>query len=328
MVHQDADIETTPAHPAVTPADLAALNLFKEVDVHAVFPLLIAEPPLELAAGQVLLEAGQANRNIYVLLSGELLVHLDPESVPNLCAIAPGECVGEMSVIDDQPTSARVTAADDCSLLVIERALAWHLIENHANFARNLLRMLSARLRQGNRGLAREYEEKERLTRLATVDPLTELFNRRWLDEALAKTVAAFQRDGEPFSLLMVDLDGFKRINDYYGHQAGDQLLRCVAEVVRGNLRPRDRAARFGGEEFAVLLPGTALGRARVVAERLRSAVERFDYRAAAPEMDSPVTVSVGMAEMTIGATAEELVNAADQALYRAKAMGRNAVSA
>ena len=165
-----------------------------------------------------------------------------------------------------------------------------------------------------------------RLSAAAATDSLTELPNNRAFREALARELARSVRAKTPVSLIMVDIDFFKRVNDTYGHAAGDETLRAVAQRLRGALRAGDMPARYGGEEFVVLLPVTEIEGARVVAERLRNAI------AAAPVVledgtSLPVTASFGVAVTMAGPPdSSELFNRADSALYVAKRGGRNRV--
>lgn len=153
---------------------------------------------------------------------------------------------------------------------------------------------------------------------LAQQDPLTGLPNRRqltsWVHDALPHV------SHQPLSVVLFDLDHFKRVNDTYGHEVGDQTLQLVGQVLRRSLRQRDRAGRWGGEEFLILVDGDA-GAALAVAERLREALSREGH----PEV-GPVTISCGVAQATIHEPLDLLLRRADEALYRAKHAGRNTV--
>jgi diguanylate cyclase (GGDEF)-like protein len=173
-------------------------------------------------------------------------------------------------------------------------------------------------LEEANAHLAKAIET---LHRISTIDGLTEVANRRLFDETLALEWRRAARTRRPISLLLVDIDHFKRYNDEHGHQAGDEGLRAVARTLQGAVhRAADCVARYGGEEFAVLLPETENDHARQIAELIRSRVEG---------LETSVTVSIGVATLLPdreGSQQEELVTKADAALYAAKDQGRNRV--
>jgi diguanylate cyclase (GGDEF)-like protein len=168
------------------------------------------------------------------------------------------------------------------------------------------------------------FHRREReLLRLAATDPLTGLANRRAFFEALETEVARSRRYGRPLALLMADVDGLKAANDSGGHVAGDKLLAALASILRDGVRGVDLPARYGGDEFIVLMPETTLEGAAVAAERLRAAV-------AAQSFDDGValTVSIGVAATPpVEADGDRLVAEADAALYRAKNAGGNAIA-
>jgi diguanylate cyclase (GGDEF)-like protein len=166
----------------------------------------------------------------------------------------------------------------------------------------------------------------------ALQDPLTGLYNRRHFDERLSSELAGAQRHGRPVSILMIDVDHFKTVNDEHGHLAGDETLKMVAFVLRGAVRKEDVLARYGGEEFVVIARETLLEGARVLAERIRRAVERshcaWQGRDLGVTVSIGVTVSVGLNQFVEGRSERELLEAADRALYLAKQGGRNRVVA
>lgn len=158
----------------------------------------------------------------------------------------------------------------------------------------------------------------------ARTDALTGLANRRAFDEELARRYLDFQRHGPPFSIIMVDVDHFKRFNDTYGHQAGDEVLRSVAKILRQNSREADMVARYGGEEFAVVCPGASADSVKVRADRLRRAVASKSFSFGAEQVC--VTVSMGIAQLRDGETGCALVERSDAAMYASKQAGRNCV--
>ena len=165
----------------------------------------------------------------------------------------------------------------------------------------------------------------DKLYKQATRDTLTGLSNRSYFQNELRKFISIGSRYNRPFSLMMLDVDFFKRINDTYGHDVGDNVLKTVAQALMSHVRSHDVAARFGGEEFVILLPETPLNGAVAVAERIRMTVESCDFEPMG--CNHHVTISIGISEFpSSGAEMDDLIKRADEALYRAKAEGRNRV--
>lgn len=173
--------------------------------------------------------------------------------------------------------------------------------------------------------------KSDMLEQLASIDGLTNLYNRRRLDELLNGEWSRCQRNKAPLSLIMIDIDYFKLFNDTYGHAMGDQCLRDVAWTLKDCLkRPGDIIARYGGEEFAVLLPNTDMEGAQSMAKRLGSEVESLKIPHSASDVSTSVTISLGVATAFAGFTLEsstELLKTADHALYQSKKNGRNRVT-
>jgi diguanylate cyclase (GGDEF)-like protein len=176
-------------------------------------------------------------------------------------------------------------------------------------------------------GLAIEsFRSHERMISLSFTDPMTGLYNRRFFDKALAQELSRCQRYGRFFSLLLVDIDHFKRVNDTYGHDSGDEVIKQVAKTLQINLRGMDVVTRIGGEEFAIILPETPHQNLVVVVNRLLKEVRQSE-----PAVDSMtnagerVTISIGVASYNGGpVSVNELYKLADKSLYRAKRKGRD----
>ncbi|MBZ0329250.1 sensor domain-containing diguanylate cyclase [Halomonas sp. ANAO-440] len=164
--------------------------------------------------------------------------------------------------------------------------------------------------------------EEARLRRLSDTDDLTGLANRRKLMARLAEEISRCNRHGSPLSLMLIDLDHFKRVNDTWGHLQGDQVLIELARLCRKLLREEDTIARLGGEEFAVVLPATPLVRSLPLAERLRHRIGEHPFGIEPGQ----ITVSIGLAEYRPGEPRDVLIERADRCLYAAKHQGRNRV--
>ena len=168
-----------------------------------------------------------------------------------------------------------------------------------------------------------------KILQYATIDALTNLNNRRQFEYRLKQEIASAKRQNKPLCAMMIDIDFFKKVNDTYGHASGDAVLRGVASIIKSALRESDIPSRYGGEEFAVLLPFTHIDEAQIVGERLRKAVEDSPIPINIDDSDIKsinVTISMGLAEFTAKETGEELFERADKALYNAKESGRNRV--
>ena len=319
-----------PVRPQLNDAELAALagsRLFRGIPRERLLERLRPNGEVSLRVGAVLLELGQRNANIYLLVSGRLAIYLDHDAQIPVAHVEPGECVGEISIIDDEAASASVVALEPSRLLVTNAAHLWDLMAAEPAIALNLMHILAERIRRSNVAVLESFRRQAQLWSVSTIDPVTGLHNRRWLNEMFLRQVDRCARAGLPSSLAMVDVDRFKVVNDSYGHQAGDRVLAQVARALVQHLRPSDLVARYGGEEFSVLLPETRLHEALTALERLRLAISRCQT-AVAQRATVRITVSIGVAQWRDGWSLDDLIHAADRALYRAKQSGRNRVVA
>ena len=164
----------------------------------------------------------------------------------------------------------------------------------------------------------------EKVEQIAKTDFLTGIANRRYAIERMNEELSRFNRNGESFSLLMVDVDNFKKINDVYGHECGDYVLKHLVELIHSVLRKYDMIARWGGEEFLVMLPGTDIDNAKIVAEKISEFVRThpFNYL----DNSFAVTITIGAAQHQAGDDLDSLVKRADEAMYRGKISGKNCV--
>jgi diguanylate cyclase (GGDEF)-like protein len=307
---------------------------------------------VQLVPGEALCHEGEVGRAMYVVIAGNLVVSKGGKQVAVGRA---GDCFGEMALIESRERSATLRALDQTLILEIPEA-AFHehlsslpgpllaLLQVFSDRARHDLESLvSANLKlqaqaeemdRKNRELTetrRQLEQRNRdLERLSALDTLTQIANRRRFDAVLRQEWRRAVRDLAPVSLLFCDIDYFKRFNDTYGHQAGDECLVKVAQAMEETLnRPADLVARYGGEEFIALLVDTDAEGARMLAERMRARIVELKLENRDSAVGPFLTVSLGVATAVPNATLrpEDLVDLADRALYAAKAGGRNRVA-
>ena len=174
-------------------------------------------------------------------------------------------------------------------------------------------------------GLIEDITERKQLEnkfeRLATIDELTQVFNRTKFQEVIKIELERAKRYNHPLSMLMFDIDHFKAINDTYGHSVGDYVLQTLAQIAKENLREIDYLVRWGGEEFIIIAPETDLGRAKALAERIRTAIENYRF-----DQAGKITISFGVTEFKESDTEDTFIRRADDAMYKAKEKGRNRV--
>ncbi len=310
-----------------TREEIARLRLFRSVEIEPLDPMLKNCSVEALAPGQVLIEAGKRSKVLYLILAGQLSIHVESPETDPIEILDAGESVGEISVIDRKPASAYVVASTPSRVLIIDEDLMWLLVESSHPIANNLLHTLATRLRHGNNVIEEDRKRLREYRFHATIDAVTGLFNRHWLRKMLPRQMARSNRCSESLTILMIDIDHFKQFNDSYGHVAGDCALKIVADCVRDTVRPTDMVTRYGGEEFLVLLPAASADNGVRVGERLRNAVSSKTIVCdEGPELPA-VTISIGVAQMPQDCTPEAFIDRADAALYRAKLSGRDRVS-
>ena len=224
---------------------------------------------------------------------------------------------------DDKIGAFPLKTDDEITGCIFARSTIEKLSKRDVDYLEQLTRQAAATINRAN--------TYSTILQYATLDALTNLNNRRQFETRLNQEIAITKRQGNPLCAMMIDIDFFKKVNDTYGHAVGDIVLRKVAEIIKQELRESDIPSRYGGEEFAVLLPYTEIDAAAIVGERLRQAVETTPIIIPSEtengkEKVLKITISMGLAEFNKTETGEALFERADKALYNAKASGRNKV--
>ncbi len=249
---------------------MAFAKLFSGVGIEAVSVFLERCTIWSAPTGTLVISPESLDKTLYIILEGSVSVRLEDRDDAALTELGKGQCIGEMSIIEDAPPSAFVTTRNDCRFFMIDQQTVWDLISGSHGVARNLLEVLSQRLRFDNDHIVDRSELVEQNRRNAITDALTDLHNRYWMQVMFARKIDRARSNDSNLSLAVLDLDRFKAFNDKHGHQKGDVLLQGVATALRDLFRPTDLIARFGGDEFAVLLPDTTLHQAALIGSRVR----------------------------------------------------------
>jgi diguanylate cyclase len=263
------------------------------------------------------------NRHLNVVSETSGRLHYAIEQVSRFLKSASGEASDFGKTLDQFSNEMGAVAEDNVEFRAVVSGL---IFETQRMIERN--GALEDRLNQSVSEIAELRQNLEEVRREALTDALTGIPNRKFFDSRLQEAARESLNDGEALSLLLCDIDHFKRFNDTYGHQIGDQVLRLVARTLSDSVKGRDTPARFGGEEFAIILPHTNLDQAAIVADQIRKGVMRRRFVGKDTRDDyGGVTLSFGVAQYRAHEDLADLIGRADAALYHAKREGRNRVS-
>ncbi len=321
---------------------LKSVRIFRDLSDEEIQGLLELLQPRRLSKGETLFQQGDPGGELFVVESGALgiAVSLDDGKKLEIAAFTVGDFFGEMSIFEKESRSATCYAKSPSRLLAMNEREFFRLVEsNPASAGKMMTQMLAVtrqRLEDTGGFLSDMVQWGEDARRRAITDPLTGLYNRRYLEEALEEYFMKARDSSKPLSVVMLDLDHFREINERYSEKAGDKVILAAAQIYRRFLRPTDVAARYGGDEFTFILPDTDRETARRIMENIRCTIEESDLlEEAVPncidktaESSPPrVTTSQGLACFPEHASdPKTLREAADSALYRAKELGRNRV--
>ncbi|HQO03680.1 MAG TPA: GGDEF domain-containing protein [Spirochaetota bacterium] len=288
---------------------------------------------VEYNAGDVLFREGDEGHELYIVENGIVTISIDLQNgtEKELAAIHSGDFLGEMSIFEDAPRSASCYAKTKTRLLMLNQNEFFQMIDQHPEIAVKIMyRMLNIttrRLRNTNEFVADTVRWGEEARRRAITDELTGVYNRRYLDEVYKKQCELAMVNKSTLTMIMVDLDHFRDINDQYGNDVGDELLREVVKIFRKHFRHKDFIARYGGDEFTVLMPGEHLTESIVIAGRVCEDIACLAILEKLKGDIKQLTTSQGIAAYPdCTDEAAELRVLADKALYSAKENGRNRV--
>jgi diguanylate cyclase (GGDEF)-like protein len=294
------------------PELLAAVPLFAELDADDLREIAESTHVKSFPAGEHIFEIGEPGRSLFIVTEGSVQVrHPDSESHFELALFGPGDFFGEMALLNDAPRSATVSAVGPVEALVLDKLDFRRLLSDRPEVGLKILEAMSVRIRAAD-------EQISGLTGRAIRDPLTGLLNKRAFTDRLDEEIARSRRYGGSFSLIIIDFDDFKIVNESVGNEQGDRILAWVGRLLNEHTRGADVPFRFEDDTFTILCPWTSSEFAGAVAARLSTLVQE-----AKPPIDSPVKLSISTGSATCPDDAQDalaLYHSAQRALKRAKA--------
>jgi diguanylate cyclase (GGDEF)-like protein len=299
---------------------IARVPLFRQLPGGDLERIVAATHRVSFERGEIVVEIGDPGRSLFIVVEGTVQVLYPSRSADfELARLGVGDFFGEMALLNDKPRSATVRTLEHVEVLVLDKDDFRSIMRESPDVAFRLMEALSVRIRNAD-------EQISGLSDQAVRDALTGLLNRRAFTERMAEELDRARRYEEFFSLILLDLDHFKAVNDTIGHDTGDEVLAWVGRLLTELTRAADVPFRMGGEEFAILCPATSGDVAHAIAQRL---VEVVSEARPPIKHDLHITVSAGYSACPDhGASREDLYHVADQALLRAKKEGRNCVCA
>ncbi|HOO00532.1 MAG TPA: GGDEF domain-containing protein [Syntrophales bacterium] len=255
------------------PLDYGVIHLFRNVDPDSIRGLLDGLGIVYLEESEILIKPGQRNDRLYLIADGRIRIHLHDPATPPVAVLARGESVGEMSLIDGEPTSAYAIADEPSRLLVMEEDALWSLVRFSHEAACNLLAGLVRRLRGADAVITGIAGPEGIYERHGSFDVLTGLRNRTWLEGVMPRLVSRAERDSTPLCAVLVGLEDFDVFTKIHGGIYANRVLYFFAHTLSENLRPTELTARYEPDRFVVVLPGVGPEGALAIARRLKAAL-------------------------------------------------------
>ena len=292
-------------------------TLFEDVDLEEILDLIEPCERISMTRGERLLEAGTDNYYLYLILVGELNVYPGGSRLPKHVVLKAGDCVGEMSLIDGNPVSALVVTARDCELLAVSHDVLWALVDRVPAIARNLLAIMSGRVRHDNLAVVAGQTNSLEFEMATKVDSVSGLHNRHWMAKAFPRAIARCERDGDSLCLVLIEFEGFRQFGAEHRAAASDAAVRAIATQCADSLRTHDLLARYNEAIFAILLPYAASNQGQCIAERLSKRISSLALPLDGGKITT-ISTTFGVAPFRLGDSLESLMTSATAALHRA----------
>ncbi|MCU0848969.1 MAG: GGDEF domain-containing protein [Spirochaetes bacterium] len=287
----------------------------------------------EFDEGEIIIKAGEINRELFIVHEGRITSEMKlPGNIDRKHGVfLPGDFFGEISFFAGRPQFTTYRAVEKSVLLSINKKNFSDLIENNPGSSIKLISRLLGltiqKLRNTSRFLSDVVEWGENASRRTVTDELTGVYNRAFLEDAFENFFNISKSNNKPLSLFMIDLDDFREINEKWGLEAGNRILLELVGLIKNLISRHGIIARYGGDEFSILLPEADLKKSLEIAEQIRKNVEMLDFSGHTSGIKIRVTTSIGISSFPETATELESFKAgADESLYKAKEMGKNRV--
>ncbi len=290
-------------------------QLFNRVKNSILLPHLDKSLQVKLKAGDVLLLPGQENDRLYIVLSGRLRAQLNLDDTVPLALFGLGECVGEMSMFDDNVVSAYVIAVTDCELLSMPHPDVWAIFNESLQASHNMLTILAGRMRSSNRVLAANLQHVDGYDALDFIAPITGIYNRRWLSENIGRLLHRHTINQQACAFVLLQADDFASYSARFGSLGSDQAQRTIAQTMLRCLRPADVAVQLNADSFAIFLPQTRMEDVGIVTGRLRDEISQATIVTVTGDALPHVTISAGATPAQVNDTLDDLIVRAQAAI-------------
>lgn len=282
--------------------------LFKKVKSSLLASLLMKATRVKLVPEQILMTLGQQNDCIYIILSGRLRVQITAYDSNPFALLGAGECVGEMSMFEDDHASSYIIAATDCELLSIPHADAWEILNESLQASHNMLTILANRMRSSNRVLVESMESMYGYQTLDYINIITGIYNSRWLTENIARLILRHTRNNQPCIFVLLRAENIKQFAARFGRLGSDQAQRTIAQTMLRCLRPNDIATHISEGMFAILLLQSKPENTGVVTGRLLDEISQTNIATPSGDALPPIALSVGTCQLQPCDTLDSLI--------------------
>lgn len=289
--------------------------LFKRVQSSLLAAMLMRAERVKLGPEQILLTPGKMNDHVYILLSGRVRVQINLDDTRPIALFGTSECVGEMSMFEDNRVTAFVIASTECELLAVRHVDVWGVLNESLQASHNMLNILANRMIASNSLLADSMESLHGYEALDYINNITGIYNRRWLGQNIARLIHRHTMSHRPCGFILLKVDNIGQYDAMFGSLGCDEAQRAIAQTMQRCLRPNDVAAHVSEDQFAIFLPETAPENVRLVVGRLAEEISHTTIAIPTGDALPPVTLSVGAVEALSSDTLDSLMARAHAAL-------------